>query len=321
MLSPLLTVLPIFALILAGWCARKVGVLGSHATTELNRFVVYLALPAVLFQVMASARWADLWQPGFMAAFFLGSLTVFVLTVLWRKKAGLPLADAAVDGLSTSYPNSGYMGLPLAVLVLGEAVIPAVSVGMILTVCGIFAVGIVLIEIGLRSGGNRRAIPLKVLRALGKNPLLVAPALGVAFSLAGGTIPPAVETFLKMLGGAASPCALVALGLFLAAERPQQPPSAQHHGHATPTVVGAFVLAKLVLQPAITWALALWVFRLPTPLVHTATLLAALPTGTGPFMLAELYNREASVTARVILASTLLSVLTLWLYLTWGLSL
>ena len=82
MLSPLLTVLPIFALILAGWCARKVGVLGSHATTELNRFVVYLALPAVLFQVMASARWADLWQPGFMAAFFLGSLIVFVLTVL-----------------------------------------------------------------------------------------------------------------------------------------------------------------------------------------------------------------------------------------------
>ena len=73
MFSTLLIVLPIFALILAGWVTRKIGVLGAAATTELNRFVVYLALPALLFDIVAHAHWADIWQPGFIAAFGLPS--------------------------------------------------------------------------------------------------------------------------------------------------------------------------------------------------------------------------------------------------------
>ena len=77
MFSTLLVVLPIFALIFAGWAARKIGVLGPHATAELNRFVVYLALPALLFDIIAHTHGADLWQPGFIAAFGLGSGIVF----------------------------------------------------------------------------------------------------------------------------------------------------------------------------------------------------------------------------------------------------
>ena len=58
MLSTVLVVLPIFALIFAGWLARRIGVLGAAATTELNRFVVFLALPALLFDVTAHAHWS-----------------------------------------------------------------------------------------------------------------------------------------------------------------------------------------------------------------------------------------------------------------------
>jgi predicted permease len=75
------------------------------------------------------------------------------------------------------------------------------------------------------------------------------------------------------------------------------------------------VTAKLILQPMLTWTLAVFVFHLPPALTQSATLLAALPTGTGPFMLAEFYNREAAVTSRVILISTVLSVLTVSAYL------
>jgi hypothetical protein len=67
MLSTLTVVLPIFALIFAGWLVRRIGVLGEHATTELNRFVVYLALPALLFDIIAKALWFDIWQPAFIA--------------------------------------------------------------------------------------------------------------------------------------------------------------------------------------------------------------------------------------------------------------
>jgi malonate transporter len=68
---------------------------------------------------------------------------------------------------------------------------------------------------------------------------------------------------------------------------------------------------KLLVQPALTWWLAVRVFALPTMLAHTAVVLAALPTGTGPYMLAEFYGREASVTSRTILLSTLGSLVSL----------
>ena len=68
-LAAFLIVLPVFLLILAGWIAGRIGVLGPHATAEINRFVVWLALSALLFNVVAGADWTDLWQPGFIAAF------------------------------------------------------------------------------------------------------------------------------------------------------------------------------------------------------------------------------------------------------------
>ncbi|MBV8796070.1 MAG: AEC family transporter, partial [Hyphomicrobiales bacterium] len=135
----------------------------------------------------------------------------------------------------------------------------------------------------------------------------VAPALGALFLLSGLALPTAADTFLKLLGGAASPCALVALGLFLAAKRE----SSENDVGATALLVGL----KLVLQPATTWLLATSVFGLSPLLTHTAVLLAALPTGTGPFMLAEFYRREAGVTSTVVLASTVASLATISAYL------
>jgi predicted permease len=98
----------------------------------------------------------------------------------------------------------------------------------------------------------------------------------------------------------------VALGLFLA----QRPATRQD------LASGALLIAlKLVAQPAITWLLAAVIFRLPPLMTHTAVLLSALPTGTGPFMLAEFYRREADVTSNAILISTILSIVTVSAYL------
>jgi len=106
-----------------------------------------------------------------------------------------------------------------------------------------------------------------------------------------------------MLGNAASPCALVSLGLFLAAK---------HRGgqSAKPTAI-AFALLKLVAQPAVTAVCAYGIFRLAAFPAAIAVLIAALPTGTGPFMVAEFYKREAVVTSGTILYSTVASVVTL----------
>jgi malonate transporter and related proteins len=314
MLSTLPVVLPIFALIFAGWLARRIGVLGAAATTELNRFVVFLALPALLFDVTAHAHWSAIWKPGFIGAFGLSSLAIFALTVLIRRGEGRPLADAAVDGLNAGYANTGFMGFPLALVAFGPEALAPTTVATILTVCAVFAVAIVLIETGLRReedgagrSGARTPVWLAVGRSLIRNPLLVAPALGALVPAAGLALPAPVETFLKLLGGAASPCALVALGLFLAQKRRRQ----GGQGRVAALLVGL----KLAAHPLLAYGLGRYLFDLPPLLLHVAVLMAALPTGTGPFMLAEFYRREADLTATVVLVSTVLAVLTVSGYL------
>lgn len=307
MFSTVIVVLPIFALILVGYVSRRISVLGPHATGELNRFVVYLALPALLFDIMANTSWAALYQPGFVATFGLSCACVFVLTVLIRLRRPRHLADASLDALNAAYANVGFIGIPLCLVVFGKDSLPAATVATIMTVCVLFAVAIILIEIGLQTERRRAHLLLKVTRSLVRNPLLVAPVLGAVIAAVGIHIPASGEVFLKLLGGAASPCALVALGLFLA----EKQPAAQRNNDAT----ALLVLLKLILQPVIAWGLATRVFGLSSALTDTAVLLSALPTGTGPFMLAEFYRREAGVTSRVILASTVLSVVTVSAYL------
>lgn len=307
MLSTLSVVLPIFALIFAGWLTRRIGVLGPHATGELNRFVVYLALPALLFDIVAHASFAQIWQPGFALAFGLGALIVFGLTIAIRLRGPRHLADAALDGLNAAYANNGFVGFPLAAAALGTQALAPTLISVIITVCVLFALAIVLIETGLQTEKQRGRLALKVAKSLVRNPLLVAPALGALVPLFGLTVPVPAETFLKLLGGAASPCALVALGLFLAAKR-------QGAGDSINGAAALLVFLKLIVQPGVTYVLAV-LFGLSPALVHAAVLVSALPTGTGPFMLAEFYRREADVTSRTILISTILSVFTVSAYL------
>jgi malonate transporter len=297
------TVLPIFGLILAGWVARRIGALGEAATHEINRFVVQLALPALLIDVVINAKPAEIWQPGFIAAAFLGCSVVFAVTVAVSLARKRPLADAAIAGLNSGYANTGFMGFPVALAVLGPAAQPLALLAVLSTVCGIFAIALVLVEIGQQAQASPARLVLNVLKSLAKNPLIAAPVLGGVLLAFGVHLPAPADKMLKMLGGAASPCALVCLGMFLAEKRPAR-------ASDTPATV-ALTAAKLVVHPLATWVLSAYVFRLPPLLTHAAVLMAALPTGTGPFMVAEFYKREATVTARVVLISTILSVATL----------
>ena len=308
MLLPLLTVLPVFALIFSGWLARRLALLGAAATSELNRFVVYLALPALLFDVTATAKPQEIWQPGFILAFGIPAFLVFGVTVAVRRLSGHPLADSAVDGLAAGYANTGYMGFPLVLAVFGHDGLALTLIASILTICILFAVGIATLETGLQGGSRGIALALKVAGKLARNPIVLSPALGAIFPVTGMALPDVAGQFFKLLGGAASPCALVALGLFLAADHGKAP-------RGQNATAGVFIGAKLLVQPILTYILAVKVLHLAPLTAHCAVLIAALPTGTGPFMLAEFYGREAALTARVVLVSTVISLLTVTAYL------
>jgi predicted permease len=307
MLATLEILLPVFGLIFAGFACRRRGVLGPNSASELNRFVVWLALPALLFDTMAHATWHQLYQPAFVASFSIACVAVFALILALRLRNRRHLADASVDAIAASYPNTGYIGFPLGVIAFGEASLTPTTIATILVACVLFAVAIVLIEIGLQTERTPHKLGLKVLRSLARNPLIVSPLAGVAIASLHVALPASAETFLKLLAGAASPCALVSLGLFLAEKR------ASDAGAGRISLL--LTAVKLIGQPALTWWLAARVFGLAPALVEMAVVLAALPTGTGPFMLAEFYRREAHVTSRTILLSTVGSVITLSLLL------
>jgi malonate transporter len=303
MLTSLLVIWPVFAIIGAGFACGRMRLLGPTASSELNRFVVYLALPALLFDVMAEAKWSTLWQPGFVASFTIGSLAIFGCTLAYRVSRGHHLTDASIDALNAGYANVGYIGFPLCEVVLGRQSFALVTVATILTVTVLFALAIVFVEIGMQTERNTHRLAIAVGKALIRNPLLVAPFLGALWSTLGTPLPESVQQLLHLLGGAASPCALVSLGLFLAARL--------RESTSRGPIAITLATLKLIAQPAITALCAYDLFRLPTATAAAAVLLAALPTGTGPFMVAEFYRREAVVTSGTIFFSTVASIATL----------
>jgi len=299
--------LPVFALILAGWLAARQRWLPVACADALNRFVVYLALPALLFRAMAQAQLDVVSYGGFIVAFSGGMLLTGVLSFLLGRARGLAqrrLADLSLDALSASYANAGFMGIPLCLMLFGPGSLAPVILTVLMTACVLFGVALALVEFDLQRDGGLAAATRKTLRALLRNPLLVAPILGVACARVGVSLPLAVDNFLALLGGAASPCALVCIGLFLA--QPQVKGEAAGVAHS----VARTVALKLLVQPGLTALLAFGVFTMPPVWAWCAVICSALPTGTGPFILAQLYQRPAAATSRIILISTLLSVIT-----------
>lgn len=309
MYTVLAIVLPIFALILAGFICRKTNRLGDQAASEINKMVVWLCLPALLFKVTATASWAEIWQPGFIISFGAGTLAIFVATLVWRLCTGHSLASSSIDGLSAGYANTGYIGIPLCAIVFGHPGLQPALISTIIVVCLLFAIAVICIEIGLQEERHLGRAVGVVAKALSKNPLVIAPIAGAVWAMTGIPLAHPVMSFLDMLATATTPCALVSLGLFLG-----QKTVKSTGGKSNPWPL---VTIKLVGQPLLTWFLAFKVFALQSMWANSALLLSALPTGTGPFMLAEFYRREAGLISRTILISTLGSLATLTGLMIW----
>ena len=303
--------LPVFGLVALGWACRRFGALGPCTGAELSAYVVALALPALLFDIVAPLSLRQLDRPGLAAAFTLGSALAFALPLLGRARRGIDLADAALDGLCASYPNTGFIGLPLALLVFGSAAGPGAAIVAVLTTCVLYGVAVIVLEVAVHRRASRWATAATVLRSLLRNPVLLAPSLGLALGAGGWVLPDAAQRIVGLLAASAGPCALLSLGLFLAR-------GSEAGADATPATpaapwrrVAAIALIKLVVQPAVTALLALRVFGLAPLETQLVVLLSALPTGTGAFVLAGFYRRDAAVTSLAILVTTVASAATL----------
>lgn len=302
-MGPILNVvLPIFAIMAAGYAAGRFGILGKESSEALNRFVYFVALPALFFVSMARVSLAEVFNLPFLAAYGGGAAATFVIAIAVARYA-FPnrLGALGLAGLSAIFSNTGYMGIPLLMLAFGEAgMLPAI-ITTILNGAVIMAFGIVLLELDVHQGKSGLVVLQNALRGVARSPLVLSAAAGLLASGLGLPLPQALATFCDLLGASAGPCALFAIGLFMVGKSPT----------AGAAEVSWLVFLKLLVQPLITWWLAYRVFTMEPVWAAGALVQSALPTGALVFVLAQQYGIYLQRSTAAIMASTVLSLFTL----------
>lgn len=296
---------PFFALVLFGYLAARQQVLPESAIPGLNAFVLYFALPAMLFRFGRTTPLGELLNPVVLGVYALVALVIVFGTVWFTRSARVNLKDAAFGALVAAFPNSGFMGVPLLATLLGPAaagpVISTMLTDMVLT----SSLCIALAQAHEASGQGARAAAWKALRGAASNPLPWAIAAGAAVGAAGLEFPRPVDVIVRMLADAATPVALFTIGAVLWR-------AGQHAHSRTPVALYLPVaLVKLLLHPALVWALGRAAQAAGLPLtggqLTALTLAAALPSASNVSMLAERYGADNGRVARIIMSSTLLA--------------
>jgi predicted permease len=298
--------LPMFALVGSGYAAHRLRLLEDVSIRGLNGFVYYFSLPALLFVRVAETSITTVLDWRYVVAWLGAGLAVFGVTMLVSRLAfGYGLAVLGLRALTATFGNIGYMGFPLVLTAFGrDATLPAVLV-FVSDVIVIVSLGIAVIEAGVGRAGRRWLVAKTIARGLGRNPVIVASAAGGLLSVAGIPIPAGVKAFGELLGGAALPCALFALGASLVGRLVT--------AHLAPVAV--LVVAKLALHPLLVWLLTVHVFAVDPGWVRVAVIEAALPTAATVFVFAERYDLHVEQTSSAVLLSTLVSVMTVSLLL------
>lgn len=298
MLAIFLETLPFFALIGLGYGAGRTRFFGPEATAHLTKFVFYFALSAMLFRFAANLSLAEVLNWHLVGAYLWATALVYALAMLVAFLRGLDTPTAAVEAQCAAIGNTGFLGVPMLTLLLGPAAIGPVMMALAVDLI-VFSSLIVILITGARDG----RMSLRVLGTVGmgllRNPMIVAISLGFAWSALGHPLPEPADAFLALLGAAATPGALFAIGASLATKSAERV-----------SVAAWLSFAKLVLHPAAV-ALAVFVlFPVEPYQAGVVTAAAALPVAGNVYMLAQHYGVAPQRVSAAILFSTAASILT-----------
>ena len=296
---------PIYLLIALGWVSVRRGWFGREELRVLGRFVLMLCLPALVFDAISRRTPAEVLHLPFLAAYAGGSLLVLFFGLAWaRWRRGAPLPLAVLQGMGMACPNSGYVGFPVLLQLIGPAAGVALALAMLVENLLLIPLGLVLAE----SGGQatRRAALWQALKNVARNPLVLSIVAGFAFAVLGWRLPSPLERTVSLLAMASSPIALFVIGGTLVGLRLQ----------GVRVDLLRVALGKLLLHPLAVLALLALLPPFDPVLRTAAVVLAAMPMmGIYP-VLAQKYG-EDRFCAAALLATTVLSFFTISLGLWW----
>lgn len=314
MLDILGVTFPFFALVGIGYLAARTGALPVASVPGLNIFVLYFALTAMLFKLAAETPIQQLVDPVVLVVWMGASFACLALATATGRRRGRGWLDAAFGGLIAVMPNSGFMGIPLLIALLGAAATGPIGATLLADGIVVQSVAIALSHRGTAGGGGVVAQLTGALRRVAANPLPWALVLGALFGMTGLVLPTPVDDVVTMLSTAASPVALFTIGAVLARAAADSPPGRVRTGIVAWGDVYWLAAVKLLLQPLGVWVLGRAAIAAGLPLdpfaLTVLVLIAALPAAANVSLLAERFGADNGRVARVILVSTVLSFAT-----------
>ncbi len=308
MLQILLVTFPFFALVLAGYAAARRGYLPVAAIPGLNGFVLYFALPCMLYRFGSSTPIAQLLDGAVFGVYLLCALIMVAFAIAMTLSKRVDWNNASFGALVAAFPNTGFMGIPLLVALLGPRAAGPAIITIVIDLVITTSLCIALSRLG--SGQGSAGLAAKnALKGVASNPMPWAILTGALASALSLELPKPVMQTLGLLADSASPVALFTIGAVLARSQMQA-----SSGHAPPVPAMDYVpvaLMKLILHPLLVLLVGSAAIALGLPLDKFAltviVLVAALPSASNVSLLAEKFEANNGRIARIILVSTVLA--------------
>lgn len=311
-MDTLTVIVPFFAVILLGFLAARFRIVPMDSVPGLNAFVLYIALPAMLFQFGADTPVAQLLNPTTILVWLISGLAVLGLAVAIGLRQRRRWLDASFGGLIAVLPNSGFMGLPLIAALRGDQ-----ASGPIVTTLLVDIVIMQSIALAISQQGNEGDVASRVKTSVTRvvaNPMPWAIIIGALWGTTGQSLFGPLDHVISLLATAATPVALFTIGAVLARKNTDTSAHDSTKRRVLTADVSVLTALKLVLHPALVWGLGSLAILTGLPLQQddllVLTLVAALPSAANAAMLAERLGADSSRIAAVILMSTVLGFAT-----------
>ncbi|MDR9485272.1 MAG: AEC family transporter [Sediminimonas sp.] len=305
MIEILLKTLPFFAVIGLGYGAGRTGFFTEAATAWLTKFVFYFALSAMLFRFSANLSLTEVFDLRFVVAYLWGTAFVYAIATIVAFVRGLDVEESAIEAQCAVVGNVGFLGVPMLVMLLGDAAIGPVMLVLAVDLI-VFGSLIVILVTGSRDG----RVSVRILRTVGlgllRNPMIVSITVGLTWSALSIPIPGPLNEFVILLGAAATPGALFAIGASLASKSAERV-----------AVAGWLSFSKLVLHPAFVAFAALVLFPVEPYAAGVMIAAASLPVAGNVYILAQHYGIAPHRVSASILISTAFSILTVSVVIGW----
>ncbi len=310
---------PFFALVLCGYVAARKGLLPLEAIAGLNGFVLFFALPCLLFRFGAGTPIAQLLDVGVFFTYLLCALIIVAFSVAISLNARVRWNDAALGALVAAFPNTGFMGVPLLVALLGPEAAGPVIVTILVDMLITSSLCVALSRLDVAGEHGLASAARKALLGVVRNPMPWAISLGGAFSFWNLELVAPVHRTVGLLADAASPVALFTIGAVLA--RSQMLAHEHPHGPLRWVDDVPMALVKLLLHPVLVLLVAGMAVQAGVPIAPFAlmvmVLVAALPSASNVSLLAERLGADNGRIARIILLTTAASFLTFSAAVAW----